>query len=99
MSDVIGGYRLLTAMQTTGSGSARWCLAMRGLRRFFLKEFLSPVWPVHPDTPIGQKQLERCLRFEDRKQRMYAAASCVLGDVLVPVVDFFRDNCHYYAVT
>jgi len=99
MSDMIGGYRLLTAMQTTGSGSARWCLAMRGLRRFFLKEFLSPVWPVHPDTPIGQKQLERCLRFEERKQRLYAAASCVLGDVLVPVVDFFRENGHYYAVT
>ena len=99
MSDVIGGYRLLTAMQTTGSGSARWGMAMRGMERFFLKEFLSPVWPVHPDTPLGQKQLERCLRFEERKQRLYASASCVLGDVLVPVVDFFRENGHYYAVT
>lgn len=99
MSDVIGGYRLLTAMQTTGSGSARWCMAMRGLERFFLKEFLSPVWPVKTDSPIGKKQLDRCLRFETRKQRLYASASCVLGDVLVPVVDFFRDHGHYYAVT
>ena len=99
MGDVIGGYRLLTAMQTTGSGSARWCLAMRGMERFFLKEFLSPVWPVRQDTPLGQKQLDRCLRFEERKQRLYASASCVLGDVLVPVVDFFRENGHYYAVT
>ena len=99
MSDVIGGYRLLTAMQTTGSGSARWCMAMRGLERFFLKEFLSPVYPVNPDTPIGQKQQERCLRFEERKQRLYTSASCVLGDVLVPVVDFFREKGRYYAVT
>ena len=99
MSDVIGGYRLLTAMQTTGSGSARWGMAMRGMERFFLKEFLSPVWPVRTDTPLGQKQMERCLRFEERKQRLYASASCVLGDVLVPVVDFFREKGHYYAVT
>lgn len=99
MSDVIGGYRLLTAMQTTGSGSARWCMVRRGLERFFLKEFLSPVYPVRPDTPIGQKQLERCLRFEERKQQLYTSASCVLGDVLVPVVDFFREKGHYYAVS
>lgn len=99
MSDIIGGYRLLTAMQTTGSGSARWCMAMRGMECFFLKEFLSPVWPSKSDTLIGHKQMERCLCFEKRKLRLYAAASCVLGDVLVPVVDFFREKGHYYAVT
>lgn len=99
MNDVIGGYRLLTPMQTAGSGSARWCMTMRGGERFFLKEFLSPVYPANPHTPIGQKQLERCIRFEQKKQRLYRAASCVLGDVLVPVVDFFRENGHYYAVS
>lgn len=99
MSDVIGGYRPLSAMQTTGSGSARWCMAMRGLERFFLKEFLSPVWPANEESLIGKRQLERCLKFEERKQKLYASAACVLGDVLMPVVDFFRENGHYYAVT
>lgn len=99
MSDVIGGYRLITDMQTTGSGSARWCMAMKGLERFFLKEFLAPVYPLNPYSSLGQKQLERCLSFEERKQHLYASASCVLGDLLVPVVDFFRENGHYYAVT
>jgi len=99
MNNIIGGYRRLTAMQTTGSGTARWCLAMQGTKRYFLKEFLSPVYPANPCTQIGQRQLDRCKRFENRKQRLYTAASCVIGDVLVPVVDFFRENGHYYAVS
>lgn len=99
MNDVIAGYRCLTPMQTAGSGSARWCIATRGLQRYFLKEFLSPVFPARTDTPLGKRQLERCRRFEERKQRLYAAASCVIGDVLVPVIDFFRSDGHYYAVS
>ncbi len=99
MSDVIAGYRCLTPMQTAGSGSARWCMAERGAERFFLKEFLNPVYPVNPDTPLGKRQLERCRRFESRKQCLYAASSCVIGDVLVPVMDFFRFDGHYYAVS
>lgn len=99
MRDRIGGYLCLGDMQTTGSGSARWCMAMRGTERFFLKEFLSPVYPVNSRTPIGKRQQDRCLRFEEKKQKLYASASCVLGDVLVPVVDFFRESGHYYAVS
>ena len=99
MLSVIGGYRCLSGMQTTGSGTARWCLAMQGMDRYFLKEFLSPVYPSDASTPIGKRQLERCKQFEKKKQLLYAAASCVIGDVLVPVVNFFRENGHYYAVS
>ena len=64
MADFISGYRLLTPMRTTGSGSARWCFASRGLERFFLKEFLTPVWPAQENTPLGQRQCDRCEAFE-----------------------------------
>ena len=43
MSGLIGGYRPLTPLRTVGSGSARWCIAARGLEKYFLKQFLSPV--------------------------------------------------------
>lgn len=99
MSEWIGGYRCVTPMQTAGSGSARWCMGMRGLDRFFVKEFLSPVYPAKDDTPLGRKQAARCERFEEQKQRLYAAISCVIGDTLVPVIDFFRFEGHYYAVS
>ena len=99
MSEWIGEYKCLTPMRTVGSGSARWCVASRGLDRFFLKEFLSPVYPAKPNNALGQKQLKRCELFEDQKQRLYAAISCVIGDTLVPVIDFFRYENRYYAVS
>lgn len=99
MARSIGGYECLTPMRTAGSGSARWCVASRGLERFFLKEFLSPVYPVRDDTELGCRQRERCERFEKQKQRLYEAVSCVIGDTLVPVIDFFRFERRYYAVS
>lgn len=100
MTKMIGAYEPLTPMLTAGSGSARWCIARRGGQRFFLKEFLTPVYPA--DTvrqPLKQKQLERCQLFEKRKRLLYTAMSCVIGDTLVPVLDFFCLNGRYYAVS
>ncbi|MEG0741249.1 MAG: lipopolysaccharide kinase InaA family protein [Clostridia bacterium] len=96
----IGEYEPLAPLRTAGSGSARWCIAQRGNQRFFLKQFLSPVYPQGGANPmLAQKLLERCERFERQKQRLYAAMSLVIGDTLVPVVDFFRFERHYYAVS
>lgn len=99
MSEWIGEYRRITPMQTVGSGSARWCIASRGLERFFLKEFLSPVYPAQVESELGRRQRERCEVFEQRKLRLYEAVSCVIGDTLVPVIDFFRYERKYYAVS
>lgn len=99
MSQCIGGYRPLTPMRTAGSGSARWCVAARGLEKVFLKEFLSPVYPPNVQTELGRLQEGRCERFEARKRRLYAAISCVIGGTLVPVTDFFEHERRYYAVS
>lgn len=97
---MIGAYEPLTPFQTAGSGSARWCIARRGTRRFFLKEFLSPVYPAeNTNAVLREKQMARCRRFEEKKRRLYSAMSCVIGDTLVPVTDFFRFGLHYYAVS
>jgi len=99
MGEWIGEYRCLTPMRTAGSGSARWCIAARGLERFFLKEFLTPVWPANEQTPLGIRQRERCEAFEAQKRRLYHAMSCVIGDTLVPVTNFFQFDRRYYAVS
>lgn len=97
---MIGAYEPLTPLQTAGSGSARWCIARRGTRRFFLKEFLSPVYPAeNTNAVLWEKQMARCRRFEEKKRRLYSAMSCVIGDTLVPVTDFFRFGLHYYAIS
>lgn len=99
MSNLIGGYKPLTSFQTAGSGSARWCIAQRGRERFFLKEFLAPVYPLSGDSVLVRKQQQRCYDFEGQKLRLYRALSCVIGDTLVPVIDFFRHEHRYYAVS
>ena len=99
MDGYIGGYKCLTPMRTVGSGTARWCFASRGLNRYFMKEFLSPIYPPRVETPLQKRQMERCDRFEKRKLALYQAASCVLGDTLIPVIDFFQEGGHYYAIT
>ena len=97
---MIGAYDPLTPLQTAGSGSARWCIARRGTSRFFLKEFLSPVYPAeNTNAVLREKQMARCRRFEEKKRRLYSAMSCVIGDTLVPVTDFFRFGLHYYAIS
>ena len=100
MPNWIGGYEQLTEMKTVGSGSARWCIAQRYGQRFFVKEFLSPVYPQGEERAVwAEARRERCERFAQQKQRLYAAASCVIGDTLVPVVDFFCQDGRYYAIS
>lgn len=99
MQEWIGEYKRLTPMKTAGSGSARWCIVSRGLERFFLKEFLSPVHPLRLDTPLAKKQQERCEWFAEQKRQLYSAAACVIGETLVPVVDFFCYDRRYYAIS
>jgi len=98
----IGAYECETPFATAGSGSARWCVAMRDGRRYFLKQFLTPVQPLAANgatAVLRQKQLARCEIFERRKLALYEAMRCVLGDCVVPVTDFFAFEGRYFAVS
>ena len=98
----IGDYECETPLRTAGSGGARWCVATKSGRRYFLKQFLSPVQPL-PDAAISptlrDKRMQRCAAFETRKRALYAALGCVLGDCVVPVIDFFVSAGRYYAAS
>lgn len=98
----IGTYECETPFATAGSGSARWCVAIRDGRRYFLKQFLTPVRPSLASTApqvLHQMQLERCTVFERRKRALYEALHCVLGDCVVPVTDFFAFDGRYFSAS
>ena len=98
----IGAYECVTVFATVGSGSARWCVGTLMGRRYFIKQFLTPVQPsptLASRPALQQKQWERCENFERRKRALYAALRCVLGDCVVPVLDFFAYEGRYYAVS
>ncbi|NLI21277.1 MAG: protein kinase [Clostridiales bacterium] len=98
----IGVYECETPFATAGSGSALWCVARKGGRRFFLKQFLTPVRPAASASvsqTLRRRQMERCAVFERRKRALYEALLCALGDCAVPVVDFFMFDGRYYAAS
>jgi serine/threonine protein kinase len=96
----VGPYVCETPFETAGSGSARWCLADTDGRRFFMKQFLSPVIPSpSASEALQKKQRARCDEFKRRKEALYAAVSLTLGDCVVPVTDFFVFEGRFYAVS
>jgi len=98
----IGDYQAVTQFATAGSGNARWCIAQKDGKRYFLKQFLAPVQPVQTtDEPTEQVQLrrERCAAFERRKFAIYQALKNIHGDCVVRLEDFFVFDGHYFAVS
>ncbi len=98
----INGYILDKPLSCDKSGFSKWGFVKRGGQEFFLKEFLSPVYPVCREV-LSEEQIESkikiCKRFEAEKSRMYRTISeCASGNI-VPIAQFFRHKSHYYIIT
>lgn len=98
----INGYELCAPLCCDKSGFSKWGFATRDGESFFIKEFLSPIYPVHKEL-LTEEQLRAkiglCKSFEAEKSRLYRAISeCSSGNI-VPVLGFFRHKSHYYIVT
>lgn len=102
MADRIRDYEPFTPFTTVDSGSARWCFAVRGSRQYFLKEFLSPCYPL-PSADISESRrasLTRfCEGFEARKRRLYQGLRDAANGNIVVVEDFFREGSKYYCAS
>ena len=72
--EVINGYRLLGELVNTNSGFARWGFAKKDGIVVFIKEFLSPVYPLDA-TVLSKEQILRkrgiCNEFEAKKRKFY----------------------------
>lgn len=98
----IGEYTCATPFVTAGSGNARWCVALKEQKKYFLKQFLAPVQPVQTtEAPTRQVSLrrQRCAAFETRKLNLYEALKRVPSEYVVQVDDFFVYDGHYYATS
>jgi eukaryotic-like serine/threonine-protein kinase len=104
ISNAINGYRLLRDFSTAGGGMCRWTFASKNGKDYFLKEFLTPKFPV--DGSPGsvktiQRRLSACRQFEAYQMRLAEAIKPVTssGGNLVAPVEFFRSGSLYYKVT
>jgi serine/threonine protein kinase len=98
----IGDYTLVDELKNDDSGFSKWGFATRGKNVYFIKEFLSPVYPtdtslLSPEVIASKKNV--CDEFERRKLELYNRLySCNTGNIIV-VERFFRDKGKYYVVT
>jgi len=98
----INGYQTIGELKSTNSGYAKWGFARKNGVEVFIKEFLSPVYPV--DTTVlseGQILHKRriCEEFYAEKRAFYDVLNrCSTGNI-VTTLDFFRFGSRYYTVT
>ncbi len=101
--EVINGYRILKDFVVAG-GMSKVTFAEKDGKEYFIKEFLSPKYPL-PDSPGSEKikaqKRMACEAFEKhhRELNKKIGSKVSLGGNLVFAVDFFRSGTCYYKVT
>lgn len=98
----INGYQTIGELKSANSGYAKWGFARKNGIEYFIKEFLSPIYPLDATVLSKEQILHKrriCNDFEAEKRGFYnELAKCATGNV-VTVIDFFRFGSKYYAVT
>lgn len=102
--DIINGYEILEDFTTAGGGLSKWTFAQRGGREYFIKEFLSPLYPIDGSPGSAEtkdRKRKDCVAFEQHHYALIQgiAQRCGTGGNLIAAVDFFRCDSKYYKVT
>ncbi|MDR3058147.1 MAG: protein kinase [Prevotella sp.] len=103
-NDVINGYILLQDFTTAGGGQCQWSFAQKGEKQYFIKEYLSPTYPVDgsPGSLLTkERKLKHCEKFESYHKKLQSVFSgkCGEGSNLIVTRDFFRYKTKYYKTT
>lgn len=99
---IINGYELEESLKADNSGFSKWGFAVKDGRRYFIKEFLSPVYPVYAEY-LTEEQVERkkegCRKYEKKMKELYSAINDCSDGNLVRIEQFFRYGSKYYIAT
>lgn len=101
---VIHGYRVVQDFTTAGSGLSKWTFAEKDGRTYFLKEFLSPTYPVDGGPGSAETRAKKKQACEVFEKRMYGLIAAVNGTAptggnLITAIEFFREGAKYYKAT
>lgn len=98
----INGYTLQGDWITTNSGFSKWGFALKNKREYFIKELITPVYPLDPAV-MSEKQFESsrayCLEYEKKFKKFYSRINEASRGNLVRIHEFFRHQSRYYVVT
>ena len=98
MGEMINQYELLAPFKNKNAGFSRWTYAKKRGRTYFLKEFLSPVYPTGDvlSEEVRNSRIKGCTEFEQRNKSLYSKINRVSDGNLVRIYEFFRHDSHYY---
>lgn len=98
----INEYELEGSLTADNSGFSKWGFARKNGRRYFIKEFLSPVYPVYTEL-LTKEQVERkkagCRKYEEKMKKLYSDINNCSDGNLVRIEQFFRYGSKYYITT
>jgi serine/threonine protein kinase len=101
MMEMINGYLLEEPLKTDNSGFSRWGFAKHEDREYFIKEFLSPVYPVDEEllgAELTRKKKDICSDFVERKCRIFRSINNASDGNLARIEQFFRYGSKYYII-
>ena len=98
----IRGYTLIGELKNDNSGYAKWGFAKKDGQEVFIKQFLTPIYPLDASV-ISEKQFQQkidiCKTFErDKRDFYYKLNHTITGNVVI-VTEFFREGSKYYIIT
>lgn len=99
--EVIKEYIVEDGFTTKNAGFSRWGFANKDGKEFFIKEFLSPVFPDSPEISkdLKNKKTEICRKWYIDRLNVFKAISTVATGNIVIVRDFFKFGNKFYQVT
>ena len=102
VSNIINGYVLTQDFSNKNAGTCQWSFCIKGSREYFIKQFLSPKYPLD-SAEISPKQKEKKRKIADRfyheRYDFYERLKkCRTGNIVI-VEDFFRWESCYYSVS
>lgn len=78
-------------MTSKNSGFAKWGFAQKDGKEYFIKQFLSPVFPdERVEMPENIRKLygEECIQFYQSKKKLYNAIAAAYNGNIVKIEDF-----------
>ncbi len=99
---VVNGYEIQGELNNANSGFSKWGFAVKNRHIYFIKELITPVYPIDEAAMSGELLAQKraaCHEFEQRYKKVYNSINSVSCGNLVRIVEFFRWGGKYYIVT
>lgn len=102
MKEFIGDYELKEPLTNRNAGFSKWGIGIKDGKEYFIKEFLSPVYPEENgelSEALVQKKIQACREYEIKEKKVINNINkCSDGNVL-RISEFFRYGTKYYIAT